>query len=703
MPSWQEYPLLRIVLAYMAGIFFISEIRPNILIPICFFASSLIIAVCCRLIFPTRKDLSALSAGACIIIFFFNAGFYQYHQRDTVVGADHFSQFINYQKQVFLCKLKDSPNNSKTPKVEVDVIAIGNSSHLNSSQGSLLLYIKNKSDSISYRAGDIILVQGRILTTPKNTNPHAFDYQAFLHNRGIDHQSFIEDGHHQLYKQRQLNPIRQWSKETKSKFLDVFDIYLTEGNEKAVVLAMILGYRNNLSHELYTSYTDTGIVHVLAVSGLHVGIIASLLLFVLKWVPEPTKKIRFAKTVIIISAICFYALITGSAPAVVRATIMFSLILINWYFDEDSNLFNSLAFAALLMLIYDPRMLFQASFQFSFLALSSIVYFHPKLLSVWRPTNKYIDILYQFMLVSVAAQILVFPLTIYYFHKFPTYFILSSLFAVPAAYVIIYGGILIQVLHALHLPFIVALVSKALTYSIRQFNSAITFIQELPCSVVEGIWAEKSTMLFLFLTTLSIMGFVSFKFNKSYLKLAIFLVFCCVSGSSFRYYNSHSKALVCIYDIHKGYTIDFIQGRQIYSVIDTSLSKEKGFFAFFNNRIKYGADCIHILDEDLDTKVNGLIGKSNFLQVKNTTFYITPNWFPKPINGCAKVDYLIISKGCKAPPSLILDYINPRSIICDKSISKYQTIRWKEIAKAQHIPFRSVYDDGAINIDLNYE
>jgi competence protein ComEC len=470
--------------------------------------------------------------------------------------------------------------------------------------GNLLTYFEaNDSIAESYKPGDRISIQAIIREIDGTSNPKAFDFEAYLRNRRIDFQCFVKENSHTIVAQNELSYIANLSSNLRDRSLSIFSEYL-DGRNLAVANAMILGYKNLLDDELYTAYTESGAVHVLAVSGLHVGIIAYLFILLFSKIQDYNVVVKIIKTISLIFLVSFFALMSGSAPAVVRATIMFSLYIIAKYWLPNYNIYNILAISAIFMLLYDPNVLYQASFQFSYLALTSIVFFQPLIANLWVPKNKIINYFWGLAAVAIAAQILVFPVTIFYFHKFPAYFILSGLIVIPAALVILPLGLSLLISSLAFGGAFGNLIAYVLDFVLTSLNYAILTIQKLPFASLNGLWIDWVQMTILYLALLAIiLRFVTINSRFTYWCGSLMICFFILSGFN-KIEKEHQSKLV-IYDLYNGYLIDAIDGSNAVFWKTDNVDEKSIKFVAKNNR------------EEL------LL--SNLIEIKQDTLIKTPN------------------------------------------------------------------------------
>ena len=211
--------------------------------------------------------------------------------------------------------------------------------------------------------------------------------------------------------------------------------------EQTVLSALMLGVRTDMSPEILHAYMSTGAMHILAVSGLHVGILYLVLGWCLFFMRG--RILSFLKTLIIVVCIWFYAFMTGFSPSIERAAIMFSILAIARQFSMTANIYNTLAATAFISLVINPMDVFDVGFQLSYLAIIGIVYFSDLCNRWWNPQMLLLSKPWQMLTVSISAQILTLPLTMYYFGQIPIYFLLTNIIAIPVSFFVMILGIII--------------------------------------------------------------------------------------------------------------------------------------------------------------------------------------------------------------------------------------------------------------------
>lgn len=282
--------------------------------------------------------------------------------------------------------------------------------------------------------GDDIISQAKVGEIKNKGNPYEFDQEKFWNSKSIKNMTFLSAGDFKI-----VNKSSDTSNSIQKKFSNIFDKYF-KGDELGVVKALVLGDKSDLSFDTIRAFSNTGAIHVLAVSGLHVGIV---LILIIKFLQLFQRWITKNKALIIaLILIWFYAFITGFSPSIVRSTIMFSIITIGVTFSRQNNSLNILFFTGFKMLLLQPNYLYDIGFQLSFLAMLGIYTVYPKLNSFIKTDNYFIKQVLDVTLIGLAAQTFTFPLTLYYFHQFPNYFILSNIVMMVTSGFILGGGLL---------------------------------------------------------------------------------------------------------------------------------------------------------------------------------------------------------------------------------------------------------------------
>ncbi len=308
-------------------------------------------------------------------------------------------------------------------------------------RGKLLLNIKKDSHKESYEPGNRLLIPFEVQEIESPKNPFQFDYKAYMSNLKVEKQINLSPSEIIIIRDFE-NSLLSIANSLREKMISKLKENQFSSDEFAVFQALILGQRRDLSDELINKYAAAGAIHILAISGLHIGIILLLLNFLLKPL-ETFKHGKFLKSLALIFLLWAFAMITGFSPSVVRAVTMFSFLAVGIQLKRKTSTLNSLFLSFFFLVLINPYYLFQVGFQLSYLAVLGIILLHPLIGNLFNPKNKFIKYFHQLISVSIAAQVSILPLSLYYFHQFPGLFLVSNLIILPLLGIIVIGGILI--------------------------------------------------------------------------------------------------------------------------------------------------------------------------------------------------------------------------------------------------------------------
>lgn len=439
-------------------------------------------------------------------------------------------------------------NDTSTLLVDVDEIAstnkvwrkticsvrqVINSSSVEQSNEQILLFINSK----NLKVGDQILVNASVKRIENKNNPGEFDAKKYWLAKNIQFIGFVSSFDYKLINHSELSWFSSKLSETRTYLNSVLESHLS-GDELAVAQALILGNKGMLTSELKTSFSQAGAMHVLAVSGLHVGIVLFLLMYILKQFPRIFSKKSALLTALIV--IWIYAGITGFSPSVLRATIMFTVLSLGVVLGRKGNAINVLFFSAFLLIIWNPMIIYDLGFQLSYLAMIGIFSLYRSISQLLYINNKYLRKIWEGIAVGIAAQILTFPLTLYYFHQFPNYFMLTNIGMMIFASLALGIGLL---LFALNWTGVIAqFVGFLLSSSFCAMLFFIQFIEKLPGSVAKGFVIREDTVFVMYCIILAL--FLFKKRRKVVLAIGAFAVVTFVSIQYTRFNNLITSELV---------------------------------------------------------------------------------------------------------------------------------------------------------------
>ncbi len=366
---------------------------------------------------------------------------------------------------------------------------------------------------------DRIIAHFELMDIQNNGNPGEFDAVSYWRNQGIDHMAFVGEYDFKVIQSQEPLWYDEWRERTRLFVESALQDNLS-GQDLAVALALVLGDKDKLNPETKNQFSSAGAMHVLAVSGLHVGIIMQILLFIFGRFPRfISKRTALVITLIFIWA---YATLIGFPVSVVRASIMFSMLGIGQVFGRQSNGLNVLAFSAFIMLLYEPFWLFQIGFQLSFVAILGIMTLFKPISNLIYVENKWLKKIWEGSVVGLVAQITTLPLTLYYFHQFPNYFLLTNLG------MMIFAGLILMLVAILiatrWFNWLSSGVGVVLNLSIAAMLCFVQFIERLPGSVAYGFdWSI--TMVLIAYGVLIVVFYVTQNTKRKSLILSVPVIF----------------------------------------------------------------------------------------------------------------------------------------------------------------------------------
>lgn len=466
-------PMVRIMLPVIAGMAIAMAARPPLPWAVWVFGGvSLVVAG--TLLFRFRYGLRWVR-GPLFMLWCFVAGVFWATLRDPAHAPGHVGHAP--EGEALWSMRVDALNGMSPALLRADARVLGrhDGDVWQPCHGRVMLSLLRGDDAAVLAPGDEILVRAALDPIDRVPDPGGFDRTAWAAVRGLHLELFAprEDWHrtgHRWHWTEVFAAMRErishWLKESG-----------LPDRERALVKALVLGLREDLRPDQNAAFVRSGTVHILAVSGSHVGFIYAMLLFLFRWWGE-TPRVRIWRGVLILVALWGYAGLTGAAPSVLRATVMFSLFTLAGMFARRSSGLNNLFAAALVLLAWEPRMLIDLGFQLSFLAVLGIVLFYQPLLMLWSPRWKAVRHLWELCALSLSAQLFTTPLSLFVFKAFPVWFLPANLAVVTLAAIAVYGGVALLVLY--RIPYIGEAITWALTKLVWLVGAITEFFAHAP-------------------------------------------------------------------------------------------------------------------------------------------------------------------------------------------------------------------------------
>lgn len=560
----------------------------------------------------------------------------------------------------------------------------------------IALYLTNDSLSQSVKRGNQLLFYGRITAPHNNGNPEEFDYASFLSHQGITGTAFASSGQWQIIGNNPRRDIRQIALDIRSGMLTSIKKLGFSGDEYTVLSALVLGYQDELSQEIRESYSISGVSHVLSLSGLHIGFLYVLLDLLLRFA-NYNRKTLIAKQLFIILFLWFFAFITGLLSPVIRSVIMFSIIALSKVRSNPPSTLNTLAAAAVMMLIYNPFYLYDVSFQLSFTAVAGIVLLQPLIYNKIKVNNKIGDYIWSLMSVSIAAQLITAPIVLYYFSRFATHFLLSNILVIPITSVIMYLAVI--TLFIGFLPIVQQFLADVLLLSIKLLNGTVSFIEHLPYASINQLCINQIDILLLYLI-LFFSTLYLFKHRRKYMLPLLLCVFLFLSSLTIEKYKHQHIRSITFYNVRNCPAVHLIESQKTSYLFATKQDSILPKLHYATNRYW---DKLHLsTPKVLPFQYHSahLWRHNNILSFQGKTICIANDstWKNKCSDKPFNVDYLYLCKGYKGKLLWLMPLFNIHQVVIDSSINNYKKEKFKRECTLLGLNFISLAEKGAYHI-----
>ena len=591
----------------------------------------------------------------------------------------------------WVVRVADEPAmRQKSVKVPAEVLLTDGKQNVKT---KILLYLKPSADATALRYGDILFVHAKLSRIPPPFNPDAFDNQRYMQRRGIFYTGFVNDGAWERISHKPENKVKYWAQKTRDRLTNIYISAGMSGEELDILKAILLGDDDTLDPELKASYSSAGVSHILCVSGMHVGVIFMIVNFLLKPL-NLFRRSRILKTMLVMIVIWLYAHITGLAPSVTRSATMFTFVAIGQLLRRNTNIFHSLFASLFILLIIHPLLLFEVGFQLSYLAVAGIVLFQPKLAALYHCKTRLGGYFWGLITVSVAAQLGTSPISIYYFAKFPNYFILSNISVIALSFAVIITGISLLPLSLV--PVITKYVSWLLTKEIVIMNRIIRFIEHLPCSVTENIDYTFLQVILIYGVIGCICVLLYRRSRKAFWGTCTLFTLFCVSFAV-RKIQLNGETDSYAYSIRKCSAIGFCQQGWMVLFSDSIRNEEDEAYRYniSNHARKHHLKVIMIPIDTFAFDTPFLCKRGNFIRFNNKNYFIlTKNQKIIVENeNCRPIDFLILRQNPRMPPDELIALLPFKAVMADGSNTAYSVSLWRNFCTENAIPFHHSGDE----------
>lgn len=514
-PIWKQAPFLRLFIPFIAGILLENKypVQNGFLATV--FCISLILLIICNCIsFLTIIELEWVAGLVIHIALFSMAGILIHVHLD--IQADQSSCYEKGQSNLLLVRLLGDPvQKQKSYKCSAQINWLTKDHTCFNENERIFIYFSKKPDPRQYSGGSLIIFRKELRPIENFKSSSDFDYKKYCHLRHIYDQVFLKENEYSLIDNEKEISLFSLFNSLREKILIIIKKYLPDKSGNSLLEALMVGFTDDLDPDLLKSYANSGVIHIIAISGLHLALIC----YILQLSLQKTGRKKFSKwikLVLIISSLWGYSLLSGASPSVIRAAGMFSLTLFARNILRETVFINILTASAFLLLCFEPNWVWDIGFQLSYAAVLSLSLFSKPLRDMLFLQNKILASIWNAASVSLAAQVLTTPLSIYYFHQFPSYFLVANLLAVPLSSGILIGGILLCAFSFI-LP-LGQLIGWLLGLLIHFLNGFIFYISKLPGSVIPQLTLTLPQLILFYFTIFCFYRFLFLKQKNWLLK-----------------------------------------------------------------------------------------------------------------------------------------------------------------------------------------
>ena len=699
MTDWSKYPFVRMLIPFALGIWisvFVVDIRlsPTFLIT----AALSLFAMATLTAFLLKRQRHTWFFGAVMTCYLFIAGYSLVRVHESEIHKNYYRSF-QADASYYVARVYDYPTerpNSIRTVLELQY-QFGDSAASHPVSGKVMAYFPKSDSAFALHYGDLIAIPAPIREVSPPLNPEEFDYRAYLERKGITGQVYLKDEDWIDLQANDANPIYAFSYRFREILLASLQRSGLNDDEFGVAAAILLGYDDNLADEVRKDYVAAGSMHILCVSGMHVGIIYLLASFLLGFLNRK-KWQKTLKQVLLLTLIWFYALIAGLSPSILRASLMISFVIIGEAIRRKGFVINSIAASAFILLCINPNNLFEIGFLLSYAAVMGIVVLQRPIYNLLYVKNKLLDKAWQITAVALSAQIATIPFTLFYFQQFTTYFWLSNLFMTPISFIVVISGMILLLVS--WIPYLNTLVGYLVWGSVYVMNWVVAKIESIPYSIIKGLYINDFEFAVLLVALLLLM--LTFVLRKRRLFIAMLASLLLVMTSvTIRMYNSDHQQGMTIFSLRNHTAIDYIRGGEHVLLVDSALMADESTVdyslkgAWSKRHLSHHPQVIG-LEEDYANEY--LCKKSNLVSFDGKLLAF---WEDQRISDSLSfrlpVDYLLVRGKQKPDVRSIVNGYEMKLLVIDGSVPRYLAEKWIAQAQDLDIPYYNI-GEGAMEV-----
>jgi competence protein ComEC len=552
--------------------------------------------------------------------------------------------------------------------------------------GKIIVYFKKDEALRQLHYGSRLIFNKALQEIKSSGNPGGFDYKTYSLFQGITHQVYLRPNDFLSLPGSDKDPVTNFIYASREQVIALLRKFIRGEKEQGLAEALLIGYKNDLDKDLVQAFTQTGVVHIIAISGMHLALIYGLLVFLTRPLLS-RKKWNWIRILIILTGLWLFSFMAGAQASVVRSTLMFTSIVLAHLLERKTSVYNSLALSAFLLLCYDPFWLWDAGFQLSYAAVLGIVVCYKTIYNWVYLPNPLLDGIWKSIAVSLAAQVFTTAFSLYHFHQFPVLFLLTNLVAVPLSSLVLFGEIVLCA--CAWLPVLARITGWLISQLIFWMNSYIERLGRVSFGIWEGFSISAVQTLLLTAFCGSLCYWIREKKNKA-LWICAGTILYFISLRSLSFIEAASRRKMIIYNIARYDAIDLVSGRSCIFIGDTALYREGSLSRLYLRPSRTLHRVRQIIPIDL--KSFEFCGKS--ILIIDTILHFISNQEKRSI------DILILSKSPKLLPEQLIQFFTIRQVVVSSSVPAGKARRWKADCSRLGLPCYDVSEKGAFEINL---
>jgi competence protein ComEC len=693
-PIYVRVPLLRILLWFIAGILLQFHLKLSLQLCLVTALLGLLLFIVFNYLSLTIKFRYSWLSGMAIILLFVGVGGITAYQKNIEHHAYWLGKWYTPGAALKITLIEDLQAKPNSYKAEAAVDAIKTANNWQPVKGTIILYFKKDSVKPTLSYGNQIIINTNLQRVINAGNPGGFNYAQYCAFQQIHYQVFLNNNSFILTQKNNANTFSSFILRIRNKVLYQLQTYIPNKQALSIAEALFIGYREDLDRDVVQSYSNTGVVHIIAISGLHLGMIYLLVVKLLSFLPKG-KLINIIRPVFIILTLWLFALTAGAAPSILRSALMFSCIVIGNAINRKNSIYNSLVVSAFILLLINPFNLWNVGFQLSYTAVLSIILFQPVIAKALYSNYTIINKIWALMAVTLAAQILTLPIVIYHFHQFPLLFLITNIVAVPLAAIILYAHILLLIFS--WLPLVAKFIGLFIQYCILFLNNYIHYFNSFKWVVWPSL---QITIVQACLLYALIIAFVLWLYYKQlkYLLFCLTSMFLLAVTRTVDFIEKNHQHKLIVYNVPKHTAIDLVEGRN-YQFIGDSILTVDGFLRNFHikpSRVLHRILPVNMLSS-FSVHKNLISSGNKKILVLDSSFVITKaNESEKKLT----VDLIILTKNPKIYLNKLHTYFNCKQYVFDSSNPFWKVNYWKKDADSLHLRHHATATQGAFVMDF---